>query len=295
LFSELLGGFHAWSEGVAGDGVGEWIEFDILPSKLAEVHGKPYAIKGVRFYGGFHSNLDDFSTDLFEKNGAPSAVTVAVYDDGSRVLERRFDLVELSKTQEDSPNIGSVYLPFGEPIECDEMKITIDHVRPGTEWSDTCISGVVPVVHDPRTHHNASSSLVESPGDICRFHPIKIDDGDPATCWVEGVLGPGVGEWVEMSWEIPRDVSGFTILPGFARDEGTWQANGRPAEVKVELYRQDECVYEESFALEDVMTERTFDFALGTFEGVDRCRFFIEGVYRGDKYDDTCISEIRLR
>jgi|GEM_PF-1522035 len=288
---DTLRGFHAWSEGVAGDGQGEWVKVEIY---VDENVIKPARLKGIHLYGGFHSNPERPQNDLFYKNGAPSAVTVDLYRDGKVVHTESFDLVELSAAQDGSFNVGSVYLGLNKPIECEEVRVTIDEVRAGSEWDDACISEIEPIFVDGRIRHMASSCLVESPGDICRFHPIKIDDGDPATCWAEGVLGPGIGEWVEMSWEIPRDVTGFTILPGFARDEGTWLANGRPADVKVELYRQDECVYEESFALEDVMAEQTFDFALGEFEDVDRCRFFIEEVYRGGKYDDTCISEIRL-
>jgi hypothetical protein len=288
---DTLSGFHAWSEGVAGAGEGEWVKVELY---VDENVVKPARLKGIHLYGGFHSNRKRPQNDLFYKNGAPSAVTVDLYRDDKVVHTGSFDLVELSAAQEGSFNVGSVYLGLNKPIECDEVRVTIDDVRAGSEWNDTCISEIEPVFADGRVRHMASSCLVESSSDICRFHPIKIDDGDPATCWAEGVLGPGVGEWVEMSWELPRAITGFTILPGFARDEGTWLANGRPADVKVELYRQDERVYEESFALEDVMAEQTFDFALGTFEDVDRCRFFIEGVYRGDKYDDTCISEIQL-
>ncbi len=296
LFSELQSGFHAWSEGVPGDGIGEWVKLDVHPVGPAEAHGEPLLVKGIRFYGGFHSDPDNVSTDLFYKNGAPSAITVEVFDSGARTAERSFDLAAFSEVQDGSFNIGSVYLPFEEPVKCDQITITIDKVRSGSEWADTCISNVVPVIHDPRTHHCASTVLVETLTDVCRYHPIKIDDGNLNTCWVEGADGDGIGEWAELKWESSHNLSNVFISSGFAGDETLFRENNRPKRLKMELFSQSgELLDTSHLDLKDAKDVQAFPVGDSGLDGVKRIRFTIEDVYPGAKYDDTCIAEIGLK
>jgi hypothetical protein len=254
----------------------------------------PVKLAGVHLYGGYHSTPPRYATDLFERNGAPSAVTVAAFLSGKEVFRRGYALAELSEADPSSPNIGNVYLPFGGPVECDEIMISIDAVRPGSEWDDTCISGVLPVKYDDRLHHRASSVLVEKPYALCRFHPIKVSDGRAGTCWAEGAPGNGVGEWLEISLPEGRGVGGLEIVNGFASDEDTWRANGRPAEVRVELYRDGVNVSGQTITLEDTADRQEFFFKAGTLDGITAVRLTVDGVYAGEKYDDTCISEIKL-
>jgi hypothetical protein len=279
---------------VAGDGVGEWVRMRVQPGDEIAGVPDPMTLGGVHLYGGYHSASPDYSTDLFYRNGAPSAVTVAAFLSGKEVFRRAYDLAEFSAADPASPNIGSVYLPFGGRVKCEELTVTIDAVRAGTEWDDTCISGVVPVAFDDRLHYGASSVLVEKPYALCRYHAVKAGDGRADTCWAEGASGNGVGEWLEISFPQSRGVGGLEVVSGFAGSEETRRANGRPAELRVELYREGAKVSEEILTLEDTADRQEFFLKAGTLDGITAARITVSAVYAGEKYDDTCISEIEF-
>lgn len=286
------GGFHAWCEGIIGKGEGEWIRTEVPDYEYVV---KPTRLKGIHLYGGFHTGLEHPQNDLFYKNGAPSAVTVDLYRDNKVVYTDSYNLIDLSAAQEDSFNIGSVYLGFSELVECDDIKVTIDKVRAGSEWDDTCISEITPVFADGRVRHSASSCLTETPRDICRYHPIKIDDGSLDTCWAEGVAGNGVGEWVELKWESSQNLSDVFISTGFAGDETLFYENNRPKQLKMELFSADALLGSALLDLSDTTNPQAFPVGEGGVEGVSRARITIEDVYPGSKYDDTCIAEIEIR
>jgi len=289
-----LTGFSVWAEGAKGDGVGEWIKGRLLPSEPVEHYKLPITIKGMHLYGGYHSNENDFSTELFDKNGAPSGVTIDLFKNTKKVFTKSFDLEKIRENSPDSQNIGNVYLDFGMPVECDEFKLMIDRVRSGSKYQDTCLSGIVPIVYDPRTHHKASSVFIETINDIARYHPIKIDDGRKDTCWAEGSPGNGIGEWIEFSWEKPRDISGFTIIPGFAKDENVWNANSRPKTVELVFYNGDGEILREEFNIDDSMKTQKFFLKNGTIKNVKKVVLNIKAVYTGTKYNDLCISELNF-
>lgn len=78
-----------------------------------------------------------------------------------------------------------------------------------------------------------------------RYPPQKIFDGDPATAWVEGVAGLGVGEHV--SFILDRPVESVALINGFARSERLYRLNGRPREL--------ECVLQIGFTAPGLISE----------------------------------------
>ena len=58
-------------------------------------------------------------------------------------------------------------------------------------------------------------------------------DGDSGTCWVEGVEGPGTGEWL-LVWT-DDEFEEMEIVSGFARSENLFRKNNRPRRIEVQL------------------------------------------------------------
>ena len=132
----------------------------------------------------------------------------------------------------------------------------------------------------------ASSELAES---NITHHPQNVVDGDKSTAWVEGSSGDGVGEWIKLESNTEQTVSGFSIINGYTKSNYLYYANNRVAKVLVEY--SDGTNF--TFNLED----KNLDEQGTTFENIKKTKyikFTILGVYKGSKYNDTCLSEIRV-
>jgi hypothetical protein len=151
-----------------------------------------------------------------------------------------------------------------------------------------------PAGYDTRTHHQASSTLIETTEDILRFHAIKADDGDPSTCWCEGAEGDGVGESIEYSWEKEQEITEVTVIPGYATSEESFHANARPAELELSFSHDSFSPNSEALIpLTDNPEPQTFKIDIGG--PVQSVRITIKSVYPGEKWDDCCIAEISFK
>lgn len=87
---------------------------------------------------------------------------------------------------------------------------------------------------EPRESVWASSVLTETlDGRDVSYPPVNLFDEDPATPWVEGAEGSGVGEHVTVLTE--RPVDSLEIVNGFARSERLFRRNARPRELRLVL------------------------------------------------------------
>lgn len=87
---------------------------------------------------------------------------------------------------------------------------------------------------EPRESVWASSVLSETlDGRDVSYPPVKLFDEDPATAWVEGAEGTGVGE--QVTFLTDRPVASLEITNGFARSERLFRRNGRPRELRLVL------------------------------------------------------------
>lgn len=173
----------------------------------------------------------------------------------------------------------------------------------------------------------ATSSLTE--GSITHG-PERAFDGDPATAWVEGVPGDGVGEallvWLpERAPEGARydyarlpDVIG--VLPGYARDSRRWTTNRRVRvlelrwlapktegatassrdelrvidrnTLRLELTHTDGVVPERQWQYVEVGDVWNQDMESTDVVAVELAVTEVDAA--GATYEDTCISEVRL-
>lgn len=132
------------------------------------------------------------------------------------------------------------------------------------------------------------SSVLHDDGSI-NYKPQNVLDSELKTSWVEGVDGSGIGEWIQLETDNEQGVSGFNIINGYASSKEFYYKNNRVKKIRIEL--SDGTLIEKS--LEDNVIElQTVDFGRKVL--CNSIKITILDTYNGEKYDDTCIAEIKL-
>lgn len=127
----------------------------------------------------------------------------------------------------------------------------------------------------------------------------NLIDWDGRTAWVAGGHMSGIGESVTFIFDKPMKIAQVGIASGYVKSERLYFANNRPSTIQISLDDQppvikvlpDEyinCCYNQ---------DRDYQWlSLNEDEKpVHKMVLKILGVYKGDRYDDTCISEIFFR
>jgi hypothetical protein len=162
-----------------------------------------------------------------------------------------------------------------------------------------------------------------------KYGVINLFDGDCTTAWVEGAKGNGIGESVFVA--IPNDCQTISIFAGYGKSPVIYSSNNRVKRIKLSCYiginpeggvtELDWLGYmsqkfpgEFHIDLKDAENFQTFSFpfphqelirfrqeVLNNFNRDYKLNIShistilqieIEDVYKGSKYDDTCISEL---
>jgi len=120
-----------------------------------------------------------------------------------------------------------------------------------------------------------------------RYDPANLFDGDPATAWVEAEEADGLGEAIMMDFGQERRLAGFEISNGYDKDQRSWSNNSRIR--KLEIQTSDGQVMDVDLADQRGATRFDFQPAIVT----NSLKMTIRDVYRGAKYRDTAVSELR--
>ena len=125
-----------------------------------------------------------------------------------------------------------------------------------------------------------------------KYNAKSANDLSYETAWIEGKENSGIGEYIELSFKnsSPR-ITSIIISNGYMKSENTWMNNNRVKSLK--LYVNGNLLG--ILQLADTRTDQTFK--IGTFghndDGSDLVlKFEIFEVYKGDKFNDTAITEI---
>jgi len=181
----------------------------------------------------------------------------------------------------------------------------------------------------------AASSELEKPADPMNFgpySPVNLFDKDPASSWVEGKEGPGIGSYVLIGITGPLEKF-ILISNGYQKSEDLFIKNNRVKDFRISLYagftsdiRAGQFGFEAditeiappvTLSLKDEMGIQTFELPFDTAEteelkdsrrshyaeswpGEIGIRDFfvlkveIASVYKGSRWDDTCIAGIEF-
>lgn len=126
------------------------------------------------------------------------------------------------------------------------------------------------------------------------YNVMKIDDGNEDTVWVEGVKGPGIGEWIKMwhiNWTREKKycvVNAVWIKNGYMKNKELYYANNRVKKLRIEFSEGEQKVVELKDGVLDYQKIK-----LGEIK-TKWIKVVIIDVYKGSKYDDTCISELEF-
>ena len=117
------------------------------------------------------------------------------------------------------------------------------------------------------------------------------------SAWCEGVEGPGLGERLTITLKKATRVDTINIRPGFTKryapeNHELFQAYNRIARLKVRV--DNGAPFEVSFH-DEFLKNSEFRIPSRTKKPVRKIEFEILDVYKGTKYDDTCISEISVQ
>ena len=73
----------------------------------------------------------------------------------------------------------------------------------------------------------ASSSSVRLAVQSNTYYPANAIDGKRSTAWIEGVDGPGLGEWIRFDFDRPINLHRILFQPGYFKSPAIWAENNR--------------------------------------------------------------------
>src|SRR6185369_16321388 len=73
----------------------------------------------------------------------------------------------------------------------------------------------------------ASSSSVRLAVQSNTYYPANAIDGKRGTAWIEGVDGPGLGEWIRFDFDREINLHRILIQPGYFKSPAIWAENNR--------------------------------------------------------------------
>lgn len=112
-------------------------------------------------------------------------------------------------------------------------------------------------------------------------------DGNETTSWQEGVSGDGLGEFLWFSLGSKKKVRYLTFKLGNWRDQERYQKNNRPKQLTIWLG-------DESYTISFPDEKKEFCVVLSQDCEISSVQIYIDSVYKGTEWDDTCISEVGI-
>jgi len=126
-----------------------------------------------------------------------------------------------------------------------------------------------------------------------QYHPWMAVDGARQTAWVEGVAGPGVGQWLMLSFPGTIEVHSVGLDVGYDKNADIFAKNNRIKRATLIFSNGDRV--ELGFADRRGM-QTGFPWFRGPGQNIQTTyvKVVVEEVFPGWKYDDTCLAEIEV-
>jgi hypothetical protein len=145
----------------------------------------------------------------------------------------------------------------------------------------------------PVTNIKATSRLASQGKN--NYDEKNLYDYNNYTPWVEGVKGYGIGEKITFTLkDATAAFTGISIVNGYSKSKTAWKNNSRVKKLKLTYNGTPMYVLN----LKDQMGGQYFDFGMALNADMDNLdgdftvTLEILDVYKGDKWDDTAISEV---
>jgi hypothetical protein len=142
----------------------------------------------------------------------------------------------------------------------------------------------------PFAEPDASSFLPTDRGG--QYQPWMAVDARLDTAWVEGVTGPGIDEWITLTFPDTIEVHSISLDVGYDRDEDIFFANNRVRKVSLAFSTGEQVELE----LDDARGMQTIPLVRAPGPNIETTFVIlvIKDIYPGTEYDDTCLAEIEI-
>ncbi|MCL2025420.1 MAG: hypothetical protein FWG92_01275 [Leptospirales bacterium] len=160
------------------------------------------------------------------------------------------------------------------------LRTTIGH--PGDVIKTVSIPGV------GKAEISASSQYLASEGRETDYDSRNAFDGRIVTAWCEGKIGDGIGEYITIDLNNHMAITSISIVNGSGRSEEAYYNNNRVASLKITSDTGRSVVLNFNDNTIDYQTRNTYITGRSF-------NFVLNSIYKGQKFNNTCISEIRLK
>lgn len=119
------------------------------------------------------------------------------------------------------------------------------------------------------------------------YYVDNLVDNNKSTAWVEGSDNEGIGQSVVFKSDKLQKISRIKILNGYCKSKDLYLKNNRVKAVKI--------IFSDGTIITRQIKDLYNEFELIEFDSpidCDELTLEIQEVYKGSKYNDTCISEI---
>jgi len=117
-----------------------------------------------------------------------------------------------------------------------------------------------------------------------RYAPDNLFDKSLYTAWAEGAKDKGIGEWVLINFDYGKKIADIGIFNGYQKNIKLFVENNRVKELEITVSDGNKKIV----TLEDVKSVQWIPLNKQT----QWMKFRILSVYKGKKYNDTCMTEI---
>jgi hypothetical protein len=114
----------------------------------------------------------------------------------------------------------------------------------------------------------------------------NLMDEKNETAWVPESNKGGIGEWVEVSFDNPVLINSISLTNGYAKNEVSFINNNRIKTITIDYFDG----YKRKIILNDTMKSQTIPIN----KTIQKFKLTIEEIYKGIKFNDTCLSEMKI-
>jgi hypothetical protein len=145
----------------------------------------------------------------------------------------------------------------------------------------------------------AAASSVLPADRLGNYGAASAIDNSFSTPWCEGARGSGAGEWIELTFPAPIEVFEIGVNVGYDRaaddadrPESLFTDNNRLKQASLIFSdaQQAMAVFEDARGIQKISLADAPNGPIVT----TRIKLIIDDIYRGARFDDTCIAEIEV-
>ena len=163
----------------------------------------------------------------------------------------------------------------GETVTADYVPVYESSVSP--RFSSADASSILAPVYSDNTKYS--------------YYANNVLDGNLSTCWCEGKENNGENEYITLRANSKQQLKEIDIYNGLYKDEELFYKNCRVKKCRIEF--SDGTSMETT--LDGEYKNQPCKIRLDNFVETDFIKITILSTYSGNKYSDTCISEIEVK